>query len=1270
MLADQPRFRRRLRELSRSTAPDSRSGLATLAEDIEISTARRRHRKRNLPKPRFPLELPVVEKKAEIAATIEAHQVVIVCGETGSGKTTQLPKILLELGLGAAGMIGHTQPRRIAARSVAARIAEELNTPLGDAVGYKVRFTDRVKPSSYVKLMTDGILLAEIQHDRLLHQYEALIVDEAHERSLNVDFLLGYLKHILPKRSDLKVLVTSATIDPDSFARHFGGAPVIEVSGRRHPVEIRYRPPPSGAEGDQGQGILDAVDELARLGRGDILVFLPTERDIRETAEALRKHHPIGTEILPLYARLSATEQNRVFQPHSRRRIVLATNVAETSLTVPGIKYVIDTGNARISHYSVRSKVQRLPIQPVSQASAKQRAGRCGRTAPGICLRLYEEADFDARAMFTAPEIQRTNLAAVILQMNHLKLGAVESFPFMDPPDRRYINDGYKLLEELGAVDNARRLTPLGRQLARLPVDPRLARMILAADELHCLREVLIIVAALAAQDPRERPLDQQAAADAQHKKFRDERSDFLGFVKLWGFIQEQHLSKAKFRKLCKAHFISYLRVREWQDIHRQLRAQVLAQGMKENQQSADYGAVHQALLTGLLSHIGFKDQDSTFKGARNRSFHVFPGSGLAAKPPKWLVAAELVETSRLFARTVAKIEPQWVEWAARHLIRREYFEPHWQPRSAQVGAFERLSLYGLVLVPKRRVNYGPINPRQAREIFIREALVEGRYRTQAKFFQYNRRLIDEVKALEAKARRRDILISDERRFDFYDERIAPYIYNGKAFEKWLRNPAHDNALRLDKSLLLQHAFALPADDFPDFLTSAGMRFPLEYHFEPGEDQDGVTMTVPLHLLNQVSAQQIEWLVPGLLKEKIVALIKGLPKSARRHFVPAPEYAQACVESIAPFEGSLLEALERALRRITGIGVSRDAWQPDALPPYLQMRIRVVDVNDKTLAVSRDLIELQGQLAEQIRTHFEAVSAPLHECRRIMRWDFATLPEVVEVNHGGIAIRAYPALIDEGDSVSIQLRDTRTKAALATRAGLRRLCMLSSQDALNYLRKHLPRINEMCLQYQGIGSCEQLKADLLETVFDRVFVEGRPLPRDQAAFDERLANGRPQLMNVGNRLCATVAEILENYHPLRRRLTGALPLAWAQAVNDIKAQLQQLVFPGFVRHTPEAWLIHIPRFLKAIAMRLEKLQHAPSKDAQLQEQLQPWWAKCTEAFDSADGDPLNEAFMTYRWMVEEFRVSLFAQMLGTSLPVSAKRLEKQWEKVRQRDSKG
>jgi ATP-dependent helicase HrpA len=1217
---------------------------------------------------------------------IRDHQVIIVCGETGSGKTTQLPKICLELGRGIAGMIGHTQPRRIAARSVANRIAEELKSDPGQIVGYKVRFHDHVSPNTYIKLMTDGILLAETQGDRFLEQYDTLIIDEAHERSLNIDFLLGYLKQLLPKRPDLRIIITSATIDTERFSHHFNQAPIIEISGRTYPVEIRYRPLCSEQEQQDRnlqQAILGAVDELSCLGSGDILVFLPGEREIRETAEALRKHHPPHTEILPLYARLSAAEQNQVFKPHSGTRIVLATNVAETSLTVPGIHYVVDSGLARLNRYSVRSKVQRLPIEKISQSSANQRAGRCGRVAEGVCIRLYSEEDFLSRPEFTDPEVLRTNLASVILQMKSLKLGMAQDFPFIDPPPAKMINDGLRLLEELEALDEAQKLTKIGQRLVQLPIDPRIGRMVLAGSEFHCLSEILIITSALSIQDPRERPLDAQQAADAAHARFQDERSDFLSFLKLWENFHSQraHLSQNKLRAYCREHFLSYLRLREWHDIHQQLQVLATNIGFRLNQTPAEYDAIHRALLTGLLGNIAFKAEKDYYLGARNIKLQIFPGSALFKKSPKWIVAAELVETSRLYARCLAKVEPEWIEPLAQHLVKRSYFDPHWEKRPAQVVAYERVTLYGLTITPKRRIHYGPINPEEAREIFIREALAGGDYETRAPFFLHNQKLFQEIEELEHKSRRRDVLVDEEILYQFYEERIPAGIYNGASFEQWRQQAERKNPrlLFLSREDLMRHdAEAVTAESFPNQITVKGFPLALSYYFEPGHPLDGLTLTIPLAVLNQLESSYFQWLVPGLLKEKITYLIKALPKSLRRNFVPVPDFAETCIQTLNPQQGPLLEMLARHLHGITGVTLSAANWQDVNLPLHLQMNFRLVDDEGKDLAMNRDLVALQQEWAGKAHHSFQGWDDDRGLTREgITHWDFGALPEQVELKRHGLKLNGYPALQDKGTSVSLVIMDSAQAARETTCLGLRRLFMLALPQQVNYLRKNLPGIQGMCLHYTRIPpapwkkkdtprqpSCENLKEELIRRIVDQTFILDRPLIRNAEEFAARKEKGGSQLMTTANEFCHLIEEILSEYHQITKQLSGNLPLAWLNSTRDIKEQLAYLVYYGFISQTLSAQLLHFPRYLKAIRLRLSKLEENPSRDNQRQAEIAPLWLACQQKLEAQHREgKINMALEIYRWMLEEYRVSLFAQELGTAHSISSQRLKAQWKEV-------
>ncbi len=1284
MQADRPALSRRLRGLrkrAKSQQPFS-EGLLKLLQSIRASQERLSQRQARLPEPAFPGELPISERLDEIKGLIEANQVVILCGETGSGKSTQLPKICLSLGRGVAGYIGHTQPRRIAARSLAARVATELNSKTGDLVGYKVRFNDHVGPHSLVKLMTDGILLAEIQQDPQLNQYDTLIIDEAHERSLNIDFLLGYLKLLLPKRPDLKVIITSATIDPQRFSDHFDGAPVIEVSGRTYPVDLRYRAPEeeSLAERDDPlqQAILDAVDELSTIDRGDILVFLSGEREIRETAESLRKHKLQLTEVLPLYARLSPAEQSQVFKPHGSRRIVLATNVAETSLTVPGIRYVIDTGFARISRYSHRSKVQRLPVERVSQASADQRKGRCGRVAAGVCIRLYSEEDFAARQPFTEPEIQRTNLASVILQMKLLGFGEIDHFPFIDPPDRRLIKDGYRVLEEISAVDGEQRVTRIGQQLARLPVDPRIGRMLLAAAKTHCLREVMVIAAALSVQDPRDRPLDKQQQADQAHAPYRDERSDFLGYLKLWQEMEQQrrHLSKHKFRQWCRSGFLSWTRIQEWHDIHTQLRTQLHDMGFKESEQEGGHEAIHRAVLSGLLSHIGLRSKERDYLGARNSRFHIYPGSGLFKRQPKWVMAAELVETSKLYARTLAEIDPRWIESAAGHLLKRSYSEPHWEKKRGQVAGYEKVTLFGLVVITRRKINFSPIDPAVAREIFIRSALVDGDFHTRAPFWRHNQELIADVRDREAKSRRRDILVDEERIYAFYDERIPPGISTTPDFERWLRQDAKTHPKRLylrEEDLIREGAERFDRDAFPDRLELNTMQLPLEYHFEPGQGCDGVTLVVPQDALNQITEPMLQWLVPGLLKERVVAMIRGLPKSLRRSFVPVPDYAEACLKELPPRGRPLQQVLGERLKAMTGVHIPESAWQEGGLPPHLRMQVKVVDRDGKALDVSRDINQLKQAHATQEGASHRQLQAPDFERRDLKKWEVGNMPPSLTVEQGGIALRGYPALVDEGDSVAVRLIDAEANAVQLHRGGVRRLIMLGLAKEMRYLRKNLRHLDRMRLFYAKVPATTDerqtqaganLEEALVSLIVDRCFLEGRPDIREESVFKERLERHRGELMSQANQVCDQLMSILDRYHQVRKALSAITQKNWLDSVRDMQAQLDRLIYQGFMTEVAESNLHDYPRYLDALLKRIEKLPHAAGRDrqrmgemAELLQQWSSWEAQCREE------GRLDARVDEIHWQLEELRISLFAQEIGTAFPVSVKRISKRWKEL-------
>ena len=1272
---DAVRLRQRLvraEQLLRTGRPAGRS-LDELTADLDASIAERARRYRARPRPTFPDDLPVVQKRGEIAAAIAAHQVVVVCGETGSGKTTQLPKICLESGRGVDGMIGHTQPRRIAARSVAARIAAELNTSLGAVVGYKVRFGDRTSPDTYVKLMTDGILLAETQGDRDLHAYDTLIIDEAHERSLNIDFLLGYLKQLLPRRADLKIIVTSATIDPQRFSKHFGDAPIVEVSGRTYPVEVRYRAlkseDPDEDDREQTHGILEAVDELAREGPGDVLVFLPGEREIREAAEELRKHHPPQTEILPLFARLSGDEQSKIFQPHGRRRIVLATNVAETSLTVPGIKYVVDVGTARISRYSTRTKVQRLPIEPISQASANQRKGRCGRVSEGICIRLYSEPDFLARPLFTEPEILRTNLAAVILQMKAYRLGPVEQFPFVEPPDARLIRDGYSTLAELGAVDEEFELTPVGRTLARLPVDPRLGRMILAADAENCMNEVLVIASALSIQDPRERPVELQQVADQAHQQFIYEGSDFLSYLKLWDFFKEKskHLSNSQLRKQCKAQFLSYRRLREWHEVHQQLHRAVVETGGRMNTDPAQPDNIHRALLPGLLMNVGNKTDTAEYAGPRGAKFFLFPGSSLMNKKPPWIVAAELVETTRLFGRTAAKVTPEWVERAGWHLIKRTYTDPQWNVQRGDVIAGERVTLKGLVLVPHRTVHYGPIDPRTSREVFIHHGLVEGEIRTQGEFFKHNQTLVAQVRLLEAKTRRRDLLAEPQQRFVFYHERVPGDVYSTFLFEKWRKQAERENSRLLLMSMAdvaRPDIETIHADQFPDELKIGSVTLPLSYLYDYGSASDGVTATLPLALLNQILAGPFEWLVPGLLIEKVTELIRTLPKSIRTRLVPAPDVALRAMAGISP-TGPFLDVVSHQLGKQLGEIIPKVAFDVPSLPKHLVMNFRVTDAAGKVVASGRDLQAIKAQLGIKARESFATLPPAEFTRDGLTRWDFADLPEQIEIHRAGATFAGFPALVDRGTSVSLRVLDSRAASRTATRDGVRRLFMLQLEQELKQLARNLDGVEQMALQYKPLGSWAELKDQLFSAAVDRALFDGVSEIRTRDAFVARANDGWRRLSIAVRKLNALAREILAGFQDVSLALSEPFPPLLEPNVRDLRDQLAALVPKSFLKTTPSHWLPHVPRFLKAMTVRLRKLSNAGlARDTQWLQEMRPLWQQylARRAASTARGlaDP---ALHDFRWRLEELRVSLFAQELRTSQPVSVQRLQKMLDEM-------
>ena len=1296
-----------------------------------------------LPLITYPEDLPVSGRRAEIAKALMENQVIIVSGETGSGKTTQLPKICLELGRGQKGLIGHTQPRRIAASSTAKRIAQELGTPLGVTVGFKVRFADTLTKGASVKLMTDGILLAETQTDPLLKNYDTIIIDEAHERSLNIDFLLGYLKQLLPRRPDLKIIITSATIDAERFARHFGSldkpAPVIEVSGRLYQVEVRYRPvereqvamPGSGANADKpGQrtaaarekrdlmdAVVDGVEELCRIGSGDVLVFLPGEREIRDCAEALRKHHPPHVEILPLFARLSAEEQERVFKTSNARRIVLATNVAETSLTVPGIRYVVDAGLARVKRYSYRNKVEQLQVEPIAQSAANQRAGRCGRVADGVCIRLYEEQDYLLRPKFTEPEILRSSLAAVILRMKSLHLTDVETFPFIEPPLARAIADGYQLLQELGAVDEVNKLTPLGNKLAKLPLDPRVGRMILAALDNACLTEVLIVASALSVQDPRDRPMEHQQAADEAHKKFADEKSEFLSYLKIWRWFEGAIEHKKTNRQLqdnCRTNFLSQMRLREWRDVHSQLLTIVKEQGWRLNEAPATYDNLHMALLTGLLGNIGFKGEDEPgagYLGARGIKFHIWPGSSLLKKPGKWIMAAELVDTTRLYARCVAKIEPEWLEKVGVHLLKKSWGEPRWEKRSAQVTASERATLYGLVVYSQRRINYGNFNLPEAREIFIRDALVGGDFDTRAPFFAHNHKLIKDIENLEHKSRRLDVLVDDELIAAFYDQLLPADVCNGAGFEKWHKEATRENPklLYLNREELMRHeAAGVTTDLFPKTMSVTGLEMGLTYHFEPGSVRDGVTLSVPLYALNQLPRERCEWLVPGMLKEKVHLLLKSLPQKLRRHCVPLPDYAAKFCERVHEAgvfgRGDLIDAIIADIRTQITINVLTTDFKPETLPAHHFMNFKVIDEHGRQLDMGRNLATLQAEFGGQARQSFQklaevsgvsgtgtpgakvagsqvasrlqAQSAPakgaapakgeaapagntVSQHMGLTGWTFGELPELLEIVQGKLTLIGFPALVDKGTHCDLEVFDDPTVAARTHRIGLRRLFALQMKEQIKFVEKSIPGLQQMGMQFMALGSQEELREQIINKAIDIACLQD-PLPLDAASFARRQMEGKSRLVLLVNEIASLLSQVLTEFHGLPKRLQNIAPAAAA----DIQAQLQGLVHKRFLTENEYTQLSHFPRYLKAINVRLEKLRADPARDTKLMAEWQSAAAPyLRQAKDRQAGKNTDPKLVDFRWMLEELRVSLFAQELRTPMPVSAKRLQKVWESM-------
>jgi ATP-dependent helicase HrpA len=1301
MIVDRQRLMRRmhqLRDLARGRSNQSvnperlAQDVAELLQHVEKAQQRVIDRAALVPAIAYPEELPVVQRRDEIKKAITDHQVVVLCGETGSGKTTQLPKICLELGRGVHGLIGHTQPRRIAARSVAKRISDELGSRLGELVGFKVRFGDETSSRNLIKLMTDGILLAETQTDRFLSQYDTLIIDEAHERSLNIDFMLGYLKTLLPRRPDLKVIVTSATIDPERFARHFGTqrdgvlreAPIITVSGRTYPVEVRYRPPASDDLDERDEEfqhhIMQAADELCREGPGDILVFLSGEREIRETAETLEKHKdPTGlrTQILPLYARLTAEEQAKVFEPHDGRRIVLATNVAETSLTVPGIRYVIDPGYARINRYSPKTKVQRLEIEPISRASADQRKGRCGRLGPGVCIRLYDEKDFSDRAPFTDPEIARDNLASVILQMAYLRLGKVEDFPFVEAPDPRAVRDGYETLHELGAIDDDQQLTAIGRDLAKLPIDPRIGRMILAAGREGALAEVLIIAAALAIQDPRERPMALAEKADAAHEQFDDAAGDFISYLNLWQAWREKkrHLSGSKLRRWCKESFVSFVRMRDWEDVHAQLAELAGELRLRMNREKATPERIHRALLTGLLCNIGQKPEklDATdrekgnYLGGRGNRFNIFPGSALFKAGPKWLMAAEIVHTTKVYARTIAPVTPEWIEELGVHLLKRTYSEPRWDQHTGKVVANERVTIYGLDLVPKRRISYGPIAPDVCRQIFVHHALVLGEVERPPEFLRHNLDLEDRVKELEVRTRRNNLIANSDKRFAFYDTRVPKDIIASGPFEKWRHEQAKKESRLLFMSLedLLSDNAGLPTSEaYPDEIDIGPFKLPLSYVLDPASEKDGITVHVPLDALGQVQPERFAWLVPGHMREKIETILRGLSKEWRRLLPPASQLTDQVLPLLKFADGIFIEQLRLAMLKVTTIDVPREALSAVALPLWMNMRFEVEGDGDAVLAAGRDLNQLKALLAPKLKAGM-LTSPNRYNRDGIKQWDFGDLPERVEIDRGGVRFGAFPGIVDSKASVSLRLFDTFESSQAATRHGTRRLFMFAATDAIRRHATYIPGVETAAMLFGQVGSPTQFREGVAELIADRAFI-GDMLPvRTEKEFAFRVTRGIERLGPATQEVAPLLTSLMQLYHAVARDLAIKHPPAFEPAVNDMRDQLGKLMRPDFMVATPFEWLRHFPRYFQAMRLRLSRLPGGGiTKDQKQFAEIAPLLRGYEELARRQKELGLNpQKVEEFRWLLEELRVQLFAQDLRTAVPVSGKRMMELWHQI-------
>lgn len=1272
---DRPMLKKRLHGIKKITKQSNQlHALGKVEEALDHSIKRKNYLLNNVPNIKYPEQLPVSQSVSRISKAIKENQVVIIAGETGSGKTTQIPKICLELGRGVNGFIGHTQPRRIAARTVANRIADELNGKLGEQVGYKVRFTDQVSDNTYIKLMTDGILLAELQKDRLLRQYDTIIIDEAHERSLNIDFILGYLKQVLKKRPDLKVIITSATIDPERFSEHFNNAPIIEVSGRTYPVDIQYHPLDDN-DSDYIMGIINAIESLDDLALGDILVFLNGEREIRDVAFALEKESLRDTQILPLFSRLTVAEQNRIFAPHKGRNIVLSTNVAETSLTVPGIRYVIDPGTARISRYSYRTKVQRLPIEPISQASANQRSGRCGRVAAGVCIRLYSEEDFLSRPEFTDPEILRTNLATVILQMLSLGLGDISNFPFVQAPDERNIKDGMRLLEEIAAIKSAQakipQLTTTGRNLSRFPIDPRLAKMLITAESLGCSVQVAIIVSALSIQDPRERPMEKQQASDECHNRFKDKNSDFISLLNLWIYIQTQQkaLSGNQFRQMCKKEYLSYLRIREWQDIFSQLKQTFIENKLQwndfdstdfDNENVASQDTLHQAILSGLLSHLGNLDENREYKGARGSKFYIFPGSGIAKKSPKWLMATELVETSRLFARMCAKIDVTWVEPLAQHLIKKHYSDPHWEKKRGSVAAYEQVSLYGMVIVAKRKVTYTRIDPVLCREMFIREALVRGDTTMREPFLQKNNHLVQQIEDLEDKARRKDFLVEEDDMVDFYLARIPDNVTCQASFLSWWHKAKLKDAKLLDftRALLLKQDKGISKKDYPVTWQQNNITLALSYNFEPGAQDDGISVEIPVSVLNQVDDQGFEWLIPALRLELITALIRSLPKQLRKNFVPAPNYAQACFDAINPGQGGLYQALEKQLLRMSGIRLPENSWVLESLPDHLKINFKVLNNKGKVIKQGRDLVALQESLQGQVKESIKAVADKGIERKNIIKWDFKAIPKSYEKKSSNLTIQAFPALVDNKNNVAIELFEHQSQAEQAMLKGVSRLVLLNTQSPIKYLETKLPNKAKLGLYFNPFGKITDLLNDCIEACSQQLIKEYGVIPYDEDTFNIVRDNVRADIADKVLESAIKLEKILSLRHDIAKKMKGNVPLNVIQSHGDIKQHLESLIFKGFVTTSGVDRLDDILRYVKGIFRRLEKLPVDPNQDRLKMIEVE----KANELYkgllnQQPKNQPHNTDIVELGWLIEEFRISLFAQNLGTTQPVSLKRIK-------------